>query len=77
MSRSQLWTSVEWVPAFMGSMLYQAIGHDATRVSFQFRVFNPPPTPWVRLTWRGRPQAWRSSGRATKPAASALGTREQ
>ena len=73
MSRSQLWTSVAWVPAFMGSMLYQAIGGDATRVSFQFCVSNAPTTAWLRLTRRGRPRAWRDSGRATNPAASALG----
>src|SRR3954451_11325534 len=77
MSRSQLWTSVVWVPAFMGSMLYQATGRNATRVSFQFCVSNAPTTAWVRLTWSGRPQARRGSGRTTKSAASALGKLEQ
>ena len=54
MSRSQLWTSVAWVPAFMGSMLYQAGDADATRVSFQFRVSDAPTIARVRLTRRGQ-----------------------
>src|ERR687889_637669 len=38
MSRSQLWTSVAWVPAFMASTLYQCIRQCATRVSFHVHV---------------------------------------